>query len=335
MPVSYPSVAMSQASERHPSANEIVAFASGELAPAEQTRIGAHVDGCERCAEMKTAVLEVTKKYQASGSPTGAGPAGDARTQSERLPLSPEHEHLLTMLSSPASLKTLAGELHVSVARLRRQVREAREFICDHNPRLLQKSYRALESALGTDDDSEASTSSDAKASIVDTVDREASEQFLSRHFGAVNVGIHRAVYSADDDAEWERVLVALLSGLLAPESAPAPAEITAVVPKPPAPAATDEMEWSSADGTIRARVTLGEDRTHYLFTHADRSLDGTALPVTVSGRSCTLTWAEDADGPGVRAEVDLGERVERPTDVEISNEAPAAAKGRRARGRR
>lgn len=281
---------MSQASERHPLASEIVAFAGGELPPADQTRIAAHVDGCERCTEVRAAVLEAAKKFQAGGSPSVSGPPGEPRPQSERLPLSPDHERLLAMLASPASLKTLAGELHVSVARLRRQVREAREFICDHNPRLLQKSYRALESSLGSEDDGDLSDVSDAasKTAFVDSVDREASEQHLARRFGAVNVGIHRAVYSADDDAEWERVLTALLGELSAAQNAPAPVEITAVVPKAPASAVADETEGVSADVSVRAR---------------------------------------DAEGP--YAESDPKERVERPADLE------AAAKGKRARGRR
>jgi hypothetical protein len=281
-----------QASERHPLASEIVAFASGELSPTDQTRIAAHVDGCERCTEVRAAVLEAAKKFQASSPPSVPGPSGESRPQSERLPLSPDHERLLTMLASPASLKTLAGELHVSVARLGRQVREAREFICDHNPRLLQKSYRALESSLGSEDDGDLSDGADAasKTAFVDSVDREASEQHLARRFGAVNVGIHRAVYSADDDAEWERVLSALLAELSAAQDAPAPVEITAVVPKAPASAATDETEGASPDGAIRAR---------------------------------------DADGPSARAEIDPKDRMERPTEIEVAAKGKRA-RGRR-----
>jgi hypothetical protein len=325
---------MSQASEMHPSASEIVAFASGDLAQADQSRLAAHVEGCERCTEVRAAVLEAAKRFQPVASACGPGPAAEAREQNERLPLSAEHERLLRMLASSASLKTLAGELQVSVTRLRRQVREAREFICDHNPRLLQKSYRALESSLGTEEDGDLSAGSEARPAVVDAVDRESSEQFLARRFGAVNVGIHRAVYSADDDAEWERVLVALLPQQVAVESPAPPAEITAVVVKPP-PAAPFGIDWVSPDGAIRARVTLGDDETHYRFTHPDRSFDGAVLRARLSGRSCTLTWAEDASGSGVYAEIDLRERVDEPTDIEISAEAPAAAKGRRARGRR
>jgi hypothetical protein len=289
---------MSPVSERHPTASEIVAFASGELSPPEQTRIAAHVDECERCADVRLAVLEATKKCLATSLPAAAGPGGDARPQSERLALSPDHEHVLAMLASPASLKTLAGELHVSVARLSRQVREAREFICDHNPRLLQKSYRALESSLGSEEDGEISDGAEAtsRTAFVGALDRTASEQFLARRFGAVNVGIHRAVYSADDDAEWERVLWALLSELAPPQDSPPPGDTSAVVAKPPAPPAPDDTAGSSAEGCICANVRLDDAESH---------------------------------------EIDLKERVDRPMDTDVSHEAQSVSRGKRARGRR
>jgi hypothetical protein len=274
---------MIQASERHPAPSEIVAFANGELSPSEHARIGAHVDACERCTAVKEAVVETAKKFKVSeATPT----PGEVHREAEKpsLSLSPEHERLLTKLASPASLKTLAGELHLSVARLSRQVREAREFICDHNPRLLQKSSRALESSLGSDDDGDQAAGADAKTAFAASLDRGASEAYLARRFGAVNVGIYRAVYSADDDAEWERFLEALLSDHAASESDAPPAQVTAVTATLPA-VATNE--------------------------------------------------ANDPSESGLRAEVDVQERVERPADIDISQEVSAAAKARRARGRR
>ena len=326
---------MSQASDQHPSANEIVAFANGELSPADEARVNAHTAGCERCAEVKAAVLEFKKKCQAGAGQPVAGAASEARAQSERLPLSPEHESLLTKLASPASLKTLAGELHVSVARLRRQVREVREFICDHNPRLMQKSYRALEASLDTDDEAGAASPAASKPVSLDGIDRTASEEYLSRHFGAVNVGIHRAVYSADDDAEWERVLQSLLSGVLTPRVADTPVETAAAVSTAPAPEPTEEMEWSSADGLAHASVTRRDGECRYRFTHTDRTLSGTTAQVSVSGQTHTITWMDDADCSCVRADLDLHEHVERPMEIDLSREMQSAGRVRRARGRR
>jgi hypothetical protein len=294
---------MSKANERHPSASDFAALASGELAPAEQARIAAHVDACERCTEVRAAVLEAASKFQAGCSSPAPGSASDARPQSERLPLSPDHEHLLTMLASSASLKTLAGELHVSVARLRRQVREAREFICDHNPRLLQRSYRAIEASLGTDEDGDLSddgSEAAARSVFVDAVDRTASAEYLARRFGAVNVGIHRAVYSADDDAEWERVLWALLHERAAPDGATAPVEIADGAAKAYSPATTEEAESPPPDGATQPGAK-----------------------------------AENAADSDVSTQIDMLARVERPADVDLSKEAAAGGKGRRARGRR